>query len=82
MFTTLWANLADDKFMLFLFLPENGIWHFMQIVSIGNNSHIMSNSVSREKCEMYFKTSSAESFTKSAKRKYITYWDLLIIPTV
>ena len=30
-FTTLWANSADDKLMLFLFFPENRIWHCMQI---------------------------------------------------
>ena len=35
-FTTLWSNLADDNdksSMVFLFSPENRIWHFMQIVS-------------------------------------------------
>ena len=32
-FTILWAFSADDKLMiLFLFFPENRIWHFMQIV--------------------------------------------------
>ena len=31
--TTLWANSADDKLVIvFLFFPENRIWHFMQIV--------------------------------------------------
>ena len=37
-FTTLWAFSADDKLMIFfLFFPENWIWHFMQIVSLGDN---------------------------------------------
>ena len=34
--TTLWANSADDKcilFFFFLIFPENWIWHFMLIVS-------------------------------------------------
>ena len=34
--------------IFFLFFPENRIWHFMQIVSIGDNLHEMSNSVSRK----------------------------------
>ena len=34
-FTTLWANSADDKLvMFFLFAPENRFWDFMQIVSM------------------------------------------------
>ena len=33
-FTTLWANSADDKLVpFFLIFPENRIWHFMQTVS-------------------------------------------------
>ena len=49
-FTTLWAFSADDKMMLFfLFFPENRIWHFMQIVSLGDNLHGMSNPVFWEK---------------------------------
>ena len=33
-FTTLWANSADDKLLIFfLFFPENKIWHFMHIAS-------------------------------------------------
>ena len=31
-FTTLWADLADDKFMIFC--PENRIWYFMQTVKV------------------------------------------------
>ena len=44
-------NSADDKLMMifFLFFPENGIWHYMQIVFIGDNLHEMANPVSWEK---------------------------------
>ena len=36
----LWAYSADDNLVIFfLFFPENSIWHFMQIVSIGDNLH-------------------------------------------
>ena len=36
--TTPWIISADDKLMIFfLFFLENRIWHFMQIVSIGDN---------------------------------------------
>ena len=31
--TMLWADLADDKLVIFLFFLENRSWHFMQIVS-------------------------------------------------
>ena len=49
-FTTLWAFSADDRLMIFfLFFPENRIWHFMQIVSVGDNLHEMSNPVFWEK---------------------------------
>ena len=49
-FTTLWAFSADDRLMIFfLFFPENRIWHFMQIVSLGDNLHEMSNPVFWEK---------------------------------
>ena len=36
-----WANSADGKLVIFFFMffPENRIWHFMQIVSIGDNLH-------------------------------------------
>ena len=43
----LWANSADDKLMtFFLFFQENKIWHFMQIVSLGENLHEVSNPIS------------------------------------
>ena len=49
-FTTLLANSADDKLMLFfLCFSENRIWHFMQIVSNGDNLHRLSNPVFWEK---------------------------------
>ena len=35
--TTLWADSSDDNLMIFfLFLLENRIWHFMQIVTFGD----------------------------------------------
>ena len=40
--TTLKANSADNKLTFFLFFPENKLWHFMQIVSWGDNLHEMS----------------------------------------
>ena len=46
-FTILRANSAHNKLMIFF--PENRIWHFMQIVSNGDNLHEMSNSVLWEK---------------------------------
>ena len=49
-YTTLWAFLADGKLMIFfLFFLENRIWHFMQIVSSGDNLHEISNPVFWEK---------------------------------
>ena len=39
----------------------------MHIVSMGDNLHEISNPVSWEKYEKYFKMSSAESFTQSAE---------------
>ena len=49
-FTTLYANSADDKLMIFFLIsPGNRIWHFIQIVSIGDNLHEMSNPVFLDK---------------------------------
>ena len=49
-FTTLWAFSIDGKLMIFfLFFRVNWIWHFMQIVSSGDNLHEMSNPVFWEK---------------------------------
>ena len=42
---TFTANLADDKSIIFLFLPENRIWHQVQIVSVGENLHEMPNPI-------------------------------------
>ena len=51
-FTTPWANSADNKSMIFfLFFSANRIWHFMQIVSNGDNLHEMSKPVCLEKIE-------------------------------
>ena len=57
------ANSADEKLMIF-FPKKNRLWHFMWIVSNGDNLHELSNPVFWEK---YFNMSSAENFTKSAK---------------
>ena len=46
-FITHSANSADNKFV-FLFFLENRFWRFVQIVSIGDNLHEMSNLFSRE----------------------------------
>ena len=44
----LWADPADDKLViLFLFFPENRLWHFVQIVS-SDNLHEMQSWFSRE----------------------------------
>ena len=44
--TMLSVNLAADKLMtFFLFSLENRIWHFMQIVSTGDNLHEMSKTI-------------------------------------
>ena len=73
-FTTLLANSADDKLVIFyLFFSENRLWHFMLIVSLETVC---------TKCQIlfswkneiffffffFFKMSSAENFTQSAKR--------------
>ena len=46
--------------------PENRFWHYMQIVSTGDNLHVMSKPVSGKNKEKYFKMS-AEIFTQSVK---------------
>ena len=66
--TTQWVNSADGKLMMFfLFFLENRIWHFVQIVSLGDNLHEVSNPISRKNKKKYFKMSSAEYFTQHAK---------------
>ena len=46
----LWANSADDKLVVFfLFFWENMLWHFMQIVSLGDNLHEMPKPIFSEK---------------------------------
>ena len=43
-------NSADDKLVtFFLFFLENRIWHFMKIVSLGDNLHEVSNPIFLEK---------------------------------
>ena len=59
---------ADDKLIVFfLFSPENRLWHFMQIVSLGDNLHEKSKPIFWENLEEHFKMSSAEIFTQHAK---------------
>ena len=50
--------------IFFLFFPESIFWHFMQIVSSGDNLHEMSKSIFWDK---KFKIPSAEYFTCHAK---------------
>ena len=67
-FTTLWSNSADNKLMIrLLFFPENRLWYFMQIVSLGDNLHEISKPILWEKKAKYFKMS-AEMFTQNAKQ--------------
>ena len=40
---------------IFLFFPEKKIWHFMQIVSLGDNLHEVSYLIFEEKFKKYFK---------------------------
>ena len=65
----LWANSADDTLMIFfLIFPRKQVWHFMQIVSNGDNLHGLSNPVFWENIKKkYFKMLSAEIFTQHAK---------------
>ena len=83
-FTTLWDNSTDNTLrIVFLFFLENRIWHFMQIVSTGDNLHEMSN-LFYWKNKKYFSMSSAENFTQSAKRLMVCwmcswlYWDTVL----
>ena len=66
--TIIGANSADDKLVIFFFFRENRVWHFMQIVSCGDNLHEMSNSIfwGRKKKRKIFQMSSADIFTQHA----------------
>ena len=46
--------------IFFLFFLENRIWHFLQIVSLGDNLHGVKSSYFPGKYEKIFKMSSAE----------------------
>ena len=52
-FKALWVDSADDKWNRYLVLlfPENKVWHFMQIVSSGDNLQEISTLICREKKE-------------------------------
>ena len=69
-FSSLRAYSADYKLVrFFLFFPENRIWHFMQIVSIGDKSCLKCQILfSGKNKKRYFKMSSAQNFTQSGKR--------------
>ena len=66
------SHPEDDKFKFmtfFLFFLENRLWHFMQIVSLGDSLHEISKSFFPGKNKKkYFKTSSTENFTQHARR--------------
>ena len=57
-----YKNFSRRNFEIFtLFFPENRIWHFVQIISLGDNLHEMSNPISQKKNEKtLFNLSSAE----------------------
>ena len=58
-------NLTDGKLVVFFsFLPENTVWHPMQIIFLGDDQHEILNPVSWEK--WYFNMS-AENFPQYAK---------------
>ena len=60
---TLWAYSADDKLLIvFLFFPENRLWHFMWIAREGNSWHEMSASFLEKK----------ENISKSCLLKFVT----------
>ena len=67
--TTLPANSTDNKLIFILFFPYNRFWHFMQIVSKGDNLHEMSKPILYflGKYELYFKMSLVENFTQRGK---------------
>ena len=70
MLGTLGKNFSRHLWIFFLFFPENRFWHFMQIVSIGENLHEMSKPVFwEEKKEKYFKMLSAELAKRVVKVK-------------
>ena len=64
-FTTLLANSADDKLIIFfLFFLRKWLRHFMQIVPLGDNLHEMPKPIFWEKIKMAL----AEICTQYAKR--------------
>ena len=67
-FTTVWANSADDKLIVFFssFSQKMG-FDISCSISTADNLHEMSKPVSLEKSEKYFIMLSAENFTQNAK---------------
>ena len=63
------ANTADDKLMIFYHIsPEIKIWHYMQIISVGDNLHEMSKPASWKNKKKIFQYVVFGKFTQSAKR--------------
>ena len=57
--------------IVFLFFPENRIWHFMQIVSLGDNLHEISNPGFWENKKIIINLSSAELAKRVVKVKML-----------
>ena len=74
-FTTVWANSADDKLVIFcLFFPESRIWHFMQIVLWRQFAWNVKFYFLGQFKQIYFKRLSAEIFTQHAKHFPWSCW--------
>ena len=55
MLSMLGKNFSRQHFeIFFLFFPVNRLWHFKQIVSLGDNLHGMSKPIFLEKQEIFF----------------------------
>ena len=53
-FITLYVNSADDTLMILFFFFSNRFWHFIQIVSCGDNLHEMAKPVFWKKIRQIF----------------------------
>ena len=59
-FTPFWANSANNKFMiLFLFFPENRLWHYMQIASLCQSLFSRENRDKKLQTAVYYVTEEA-----------------------
>ena len=72
-------NMLDEKFRrrhseIFSFFPENRLWHYMQIVFLGDSSHEMSKPhVSGKNETDIINLSSAEFVQRLVKDKHFGY---------